>query len=206
MMSVLYPILKRLFDLVVSFVSLVILSPILLVIALLIKLDSSGPALYRGIRAGQGGKPFKMLKFRTMMVNADKIGGPSTSGDDPRLTQIGKQLRRFKLDELPQLINVLKGEMGFVGPRPEVLSEVEQYTPEERQLLSVPPGITDWASIRFNNEGEILKGSANPHQAYRERIRPEKMRLGLEYVRRRSLWIDLQIILETALTLVKTRT
>jgi len=200
-----YPIVKRLFDSALALVGLVVLSPILLVVAVLIRRDSPGPVLYRGTRAGKGGKPFQMLKFRTMVINADKLGGPSTSEDDPRITRIGKALRRYKLDELPQLVNILRGEMSFVGPRPEVLSEVERYTPEERALLSVPPGITDWASIRFNDEGEILKGAADPHQAYLEKIRPEKVRMGLEYGRRRSLWVDAQILFRTAAALVSTR-
>ncbi len=138
-----------------------------------------------------------MLKFRTMVVNADKIGGPSTSADDPRVTRIGAFLRRYKLDELPQLINVVKGEMSFVGPRPEVLDEVNKYTSEERKLLSVRPGITDWASIKFRNEGEILRGSPDPHATYLEKIRPEKVRLGLEYVDKSSLMTDIRIILGT---------
>jgi len=200
-----YPFAKRLFDLVFSLIGLMALSPLMLVIAHMIREDTPGPVFYRGTRAGRGGKPFQMLKFRTMVINADKIGGPSTSEDDPRLTKIGRRLRRYKLDELPQLINVLKGQMSFVGPRPEVLSEVEKYTPEERTLLSVRPGITDWASITFNNEGEVLKGSADPHQAYLEKIRPEKVRLGMEYVRKRSLRIDLQILFQTVATITGTR-
>jgi transketolase len=132
-----------------------------------------------------------------MVVDAEKLGGPSTSDDDPRVTKVGKPLRRYKLDELLQLLNVVKGEMSLVGPRPEVPLEADFYTPQERELLSVRPGITDWASIRFRNEGEILKGSSDPHQAYREKIRPEKIRLGLEYVKRHSLWVDLRIILAT---------
>jgi lipopolysaccharide/colanic/teichoic acid biosynthesis glycosyltransferase len=200
-----YPIAKRLFDLVVSFTGLVILSPVILLIALWIRRDSPGPVLYRGVRAGQGGQPFHMLKFRTMVINADKIGGPSTSDDDPRVTRLGRRLRRFKLDEVPQLLNVLAGQMSFVGPRPEVLSEVAKYSPQERALVSVPPGITDWASIRFNNEGEILKGAADPHEAYLRLIRPEKVRLGLEYVQKRSLMVDLGILWETFTTILGTR-
>lgn len=167
-------------------------------LALAVKLDSSGPALYRGSRAGLGGTPFFMLKLRTMVVNADKLGGPSTASDDPRVTRVGRLLRKYKLDELPQLINVLTGKMSFVGPRPEVISEVQTYSAEERELLTVRPGITDWASLHFPNEGEILAGSSDPHQAYRATIRPEKMRLGLRYVQQRSFLIDLKIILQTA--------
>jgi len=200
-----YSLIKRLFDIVFSFTGLLLVSPIMLIVAILTKLDSEGPVFYRGVRAGKDGKPFKMLKYRTMVINADKIGGPSTSEDDPRITKIGGKLRKYKLDELPQLVNVLKGEMSFVGPRPEVLSEVEQYTPEERALLSVQPGITDWASIKFNDEGEILKGAVDPHQAYLEKIRPEKVRLGLKYVRNRSLGVDSKIIVQTVATVFETR-
>lgn len=196
---------KRLFDLIISLLGIVILSPVMAVIAILIKLTSPGPIVYAGHRIGKGGKPFRLLKFRTMVVNADKIGGPSTSDDDPRVTQIGHILRRYKLDEMPQLFNVLKGEMSLVGPRPEVAAEVALYSPEEKMLLNVAPGITDWASIRFHNEGEILKGSVDPHRTYQEKIRPEKIRLGLEYVHKHSFGVDLQILLSTAGTLVKTR-
>jgi lipopolysaccharide/colanic/teichoic acid biosynthesis glycosyltransferase len=140
-----------------------------------------------------------MYKFRTMVTNADKIGGPSTADTDPRLTKTGRFLRRYKLDELPQLVNVLKGDMSFVGPRPQVTDEVAGYTPEEREILSVRPGITDWASLRFHNEGEILAGHADPDAAYAELIRPEKMRLGLEYVRRGTFRDDLNILVKTAL-------
>jgi lipopolysaccharide/colanic/teichoic acid biosynthesis glycosyltransferase len=200
-----YPIAKRAFDFVLSLVGLVILSPAILLVALWIKRDSAGPVFYRGVRAGQGGRPFSMLKFRTMVVNADKIGGPSTSDDDPRVTRLGRRLRRYKLDEIPQLFNVLVGQMSLVGPRPEVLSEVAKYTAQERALVSAPPGITDWASVRFNNEGEILKGAADPHEAYLRLIRPEKVRLGLEYVRKRSMLVDLRILWETFAAIVGAR-
>lgn len=190
---------KRALDLTVSLIALAVLSPLLVVIAVFIKLEDGGPVFYRGVRAGRHGRPFRMYKFRTMVVNADSIGPPSTADDDPRITRIGRVLRRYKLDELPQLLNVVMAEMSLVGPRPEVLDEVRLYTDEERLLLSVRPGITDFASLRFNREGEILRGSPDPHRTYREKIRPDKMRLGLEYVRRRSLWIDLAILARTAL-------
>lgn len=188
---------KRVFDVLAATVGLILLAPLLLVVALLIKLGSPGPVFYRGLRAGRQGEPFKIFKFRSMVVNADKIGGPSSSADDPRITKIGAFLRRYKLDELPQLLNVLKGEMSFVGPRPEVLEEVRVYNDDERRLLTVRPGITDWASIRFRNEGEILRGSPDPHQTYLEKIRPEKIRLGLEYVEKHSFLTDCRIILNT---------
>lgn len=188
---------KRVIDLLISGVGLVVLCPVLAALALWIKLDSPGPVFYRGVRAGRFGKPFRIFKFRSMVVNADKIGGPSSSADDPRITRSGHFVRNSKLDELPQLINVFKGEMSLVGPRPEVMQEVLLYTEEERRLLSVRPGITDWSSIKFRNEGEILRGSADPHQAYREKIRPEKIRMGLEYVAKHSTATDLQIIVST---------
>lgn len=190
-------VLKRAFDVVVSAVALFFLWPFLVLVALAIKITDPGPVFYRGVRAGRNGKTFRIFKFRSMVVNADKIGGPSTSADDSRVTRVGAFLRRYKLDELPQLMNVFSGSMSFVGPRPEVLHEVEQYTAEERQLLSVRPGITDLSSIKFSNEGEILRGAADPHQAYRELIRPGKVQLGLEYVRTHSLVLDLRILLAT---------
>jgi lipopolysaccharide/colanic/teichoic acid biosynthesis glycosyltransferase len=134
-----------------------------------------------------------------MVMNADKVGGPNTPDDDPRLTRIGRFLRRYKLDELPQLINVLKGDMSFVGPRPQVPEEVVGYTPEEFEILSVRPGITDWSSLRFHNEGEILAGHPDPAKAYAELIRPEKMRLGLDYAKRGTLRDDIDILVKTAL-------
>ena len=197
---------KRLFDLVFSLAGLFVLCPLMVVIAIVTKLSSPGPVLYAGTRIGQFGKSFRLLKFRTMVVNADRIGGPSTADDDPRVTKVGRILRRYKLDEIPQLVNVLKGEMSFVGPRPEVATEVELYSPEQRELLKVVPGITDWASMRFHNEGEILKGSADPHQTYQQKIKPEKIRLGLEYVQKRSFWVDMQILTGTLELLIRTRT
>ncbi len=195
--------LKRLLDFCASLAGLMVVFPIMVVVGLWIRLDSKGPMFYRGTRVGKGGKKFHMLKLRTMVINANQLGGPSTSDDDPRLTKAGKQIRRYNLDELPQLINVLKGDMSIVGPRPEVPEEVEQYTEEEKALLSVRPGMTDYASIEFNNEGEILRGSKDPHQAYREVIRPEKIRLGLEYVNTRSVYVDFKIILKTLMILLR---
>ena len=196
-------ILKRLFDLTASAIGLTLLLPVLAVLALAVKLDSPGPVFYRGLRAGRFGKAFRIFKYRTMVVDAHKLGGPSSSADDPRITRMGGLLRRYKFDELPQLLNVLKGEMSLVGPRPEVVEEVLLYTAEEKGLLEVRPGITDWASIRFRNEGEILRGSSDPHAVYREKIRPEKIRLGLEYVRRRSFMTDFKIILKTLKAIVE---
>lgn len=174
-------------------------SPVIGAIALRIKLDGDGPVIYGGRRVGLGGREFRMYKFRSMVPNAERVGGPNTPDDDPRLTRTGRFLRRYKLDELPQLANVLKGDMSFVGPRPQVPDEVAGYSAEERDLLLVRPGITDWASLRFANEGEILAGHADPDRAYAELIRPEKMRLGLDYVRKGTLRDDISILVKTAL-------
>jgi lipopolysaccharide/colanic/teichoic acid biosynthesis glycosyltransferase len=188
---------KRLSDIVFSSFGLLILSPLLLGLAALIKLDSRGPVFYRGARVGLFGKSFRIFKFRTMIENAELIGTSSTPEDDPRVTRFGRILRKYKLDELPQLLNVLVGQMSLVGPRPQVLWAVERYTPDEKALLSVRPGITDYASIRFREEGEILRGSTNPDKDYFEKIHSEKTRLGLEYIRRKSFCLDLQILMKT---------
>ena len=193
--------LKHLFDIVFSLIGLLVFSPLMATIVILIKKDG-GPAFYRGVRIGRYGKPFRIYKFRTMVVNAEKLGGPSTADDDPRITKIGKFLRKYKLDELPQLINVLKGEMSFVGPRPEVQHYVDMFTEEEKAILSVRPGITDWASLWNPDEGAILKGSKDPEKAYMEKIRPEKLKLQLKYVREGSFRIDLKIILLTLKTIM----
>jgi lipopolysaccharide/colanic/teichoic acid biosynthesis glycosyltransferase len=184
---------------VFSVLGLVLASPALLVIWARIKLDHDGPVIYSGRRVGLGGREFFMHKFRTLVPDADRVGGPNTPDDDPRLTRTGRFLRRYKLDELPQLFNVLKGEMSFVGPRPQVPGEVAGYTAEERELLNVRPGITDWASLKFSNEGEILQGPEDPDRAYAELIRPEKMRLGLQYARHGTMRDDIDILVKTAL-------
>jgi len=188
---------KRLFDLFFSLIGVIILSPLLLVLAILIKISSPGPVFYRGIRAGKNGKNFKIFKFRTMVVNAEKMSGPSTALDDPRLTRIGKFLRKWKLDELPQLFNVIKGDMSLVGPRPEVLEYANLYQGEEKIVFSVKPGITDFASLWDSHEEEVLKGSPDPEKTYLEKIRPEKVRLQMKYVKGKSLLTDLKIILKT---------
>jgi lipopolysaccharide/colanic/teichoic acid biosynthesis glycosyltransferase len=189
--------LKRLFDVTFSLTGLLVLSPLMIVIALRIKVGSPGPVLYRGRRVGRYGRPFDMLKFRTMAVEAAQRGGTSTPVDDPRITPEGRVLRAYKFDELPQLFNVLGGSMSFVGPRPQVQWAVDRYTADERKLISVPPGITDYASLKFSNEGEILRGAADPDQAYLELIAPSKIRLGLAYVQSHSLLEDLRIMLAT---------
>jgi len=193
---------KRTMDLAVATFGLVVLSPVFAFIAILIRREDGGPILYRGPRVGKLGVPFRMLKFRTMVLDADRLGGPSTAGDDPRLTRIGRGIRRYKLDEIPQLLNVVRGEMSLVGPRPEVQRYVDMYTPEERLILSVKPGITDWASIRYRNESEILRGSQDPERDYMEKIRPGKIRLGLQYVQHQSLRTDFGILAQTIRALV----
>ena len=188
---------KRLFDIVFSFLGLVITAPLMGLLAVLIKISSPGPVFFRGTRVGKYGKPFKMFKFRTMVPNAEKLGGPSTAEDDSRLTKIGKFLKKFQLDELPQLINVFKGEMSFVGPRPEVPFYVDMMTKEEKIILSIRPGMTDWASLWNFHEGGILKGSLDPEKTYMEKIRPEKLRLQMKYVKERSFLVDIKIIFKT---------
>ena len=189
---------KRAFDFIAALVGFILTAPIFFAIAFAIKLDSPGPVFYKGLRVGKQGKEFRMFKFRSMVQNADKIGGPSTAGDDPRLTRMGKFLKKFQLDELPQLINVIKGEMSIVGPRPEVPSEVKSLDFGTRKImLSVKPGITSLATLANPHEGEILKGSKDPHKTYVEKIKPEKIRLNLEYVRKKSFWLDMKIIIET---------
>lgn len=199
---------KRIFDIALSLLGLIVFCPILIFCAIIIKLTSRGPVFYRGERVGLNGGLFRTFKFRSMVTNAEALGGASTHEFDARITGIGAFLRRFKLDELPQLINVLAGDMSFVGPRPEVKKFVDMYTPEERVILTVRPGITDWSSIKFHNEGEIIaaSGIADADEAYEKLIRPEKLRLQMKYVRERTLWIDIKIIVDTVMTLFRTRT
>ncbi len=195
---------KRTLDVILSLIGLIVTSPVILFGALLVKLSSKGPVFYMSERTGRDGKPFKMYKFRTMVPNADKIGGPSTAADDPRLTKTGLFLKRFQIDELPQLINVLKGDMSLVGPRPEVKIYVDMMTEEEKNvILSVRPGITDFASLWNFHEGEILKGAEDPEKEYMEKIRPEKLRLQIKYVKEMNFWVDMKIILMTVLKLFK---
>ncbi len=191
------PMVKRIVDVCLSIVALILVAPVILVVALTIKLGSRGPVFFRQVRVGRNGKLFRIFKFRSMVVNADKIGGPSTKGDDPRITAIGKVIRRLNLDELPQFLNVLKGDMSIVGPRPEVPQYVAMFTEAEKAILTVRPGITDWATIWIRDEGKILAGSDDPEQAYLQKIWPEKHRLALEYVKRQSLLVDLTIMFQT---------
>lgn len=194
---------KRLFDIVVATAGLASLSPILLWSAWRIKFDDGDPVFYRGERIGLHGKPFRIYKFRTMIVDAEKFGASSTSGDDVRITRIGRFLRKYKLDELPQLINVLIGDMSLVGPRPEVKKFTDLYTDEEKVILTVRPGITDWASIWNSDEGAILAGTKDPDKVYMELIRPTKLKLQMKYVKERSFWVDLKIIFLTVIAIVQ---
>jgi lipopolysaccharide/colanic/teichoic acid biosynthesis glycosyltransferase len=190
---------KRLFDVALASCGLVLASPLLAVVSLAIFLYDFHNPLYIAPRIGRGGRPFRMVKFRSMVVNADKTGVTSTSATDSRITPVGRFVRQFKVDELVQLWNVLRGDMSFVGPRPNVPSGVAVYTPLERRLLDVAPGITDFASIVFADEGAILRGHPDADAAYDQLIRPWKSELSLFYVDNRSIWIDLQLIALTIL-------
>ncbi len=194
---------KRLFDITFSLIGLFVLFPLIAVLGILIKKEDGGPVFYRGTRTGRDSIEFQMFKFRTMVVDAEKLGGSSTADDDPRITRIGKTLRKYKLDELPQLINVLKGDMSLVGPRPEVKKYTDLFSGEEKMILSVRPGITDWASIWNPNEGAILEGTNDPDKAYEELIRPIKLKLQLKYVKEQSIFKDLKILCWTILVLLK---
>ena len=188
---------KRAFDLLLAITGLLVVLPLLFVLSLWIKIDSQGPVFYRGWRAGRFGKPFRIFKLRTMALDPKDPGQGWTKSNDPRITRSGKILRRYKLDELPQLLNVIAGDMSLVGPRPEVLEEVRRYTEEERQLLTVRPGITDWASVKYCEEGDALSKSDDPKSFYDRDIRPDKIRLALEYVKTNSWRIDMLILAQT---------
>jgi lipopolysaccharide/colanic/teichoic acid biosynthesis glycosyltransferase len=194
---------KRIFDIVLSVVGLALLSPLMLAVAVVVRLSSAGPALYRGRRVGLNGRLFYVLKFRTMFVNADRLGGSCTADDDVRITRIGRSLRKTKLDELPQLLNVLTGEMSLVGPRPELEEFTKSYDAHERQVLSVKPGITDLATLWDSDEGAALAGEPDPERAYREKILPTKLRLQLEYVERASFLLDFRIVMQTIAVVCK---
>lgn len=189
--------LKRFFDLILSFIGLLIIVPILFLITILIKISSSGPVFYKQVRVGKNNKDFKIFKFRTMHLNADKKGLLTVGGRDPRVTSIGYYLRKFKLDELPQLINVFKGDMSFVGPRPEVRQFVNLYSEIQMKVLNVKPGITDLASIEFRNENEILSKEEDPNQYYIDYIMPKKLEINLKYINQRNLLKDFVVIIKT---------
>lgn len=192
-------IMKRLFDIVVSFVMLLIFLPILLIVAILIKIDSKGPVFFRQERVTQYGNRFYIFKFRTMVANADKMGTLVTVNNDVRITKIGKFLRKTKIDELPQLIDVLRGTMTFVGTRPEVVKYVNQYTPEMMATLLLPAGITSLTSIYYCGESALLDASKNPDKTYMEEVLPEKMKWNLKGIEKFSFWSDIKIMFMTFL-------
>jgi len=192
---------KRVFDIVVSLLVMVMLAPFYPVLVLLIKLDSPGPALYRSWRIGKDGKPFVMYKFRTMIAGADQMGSSITYKGDPRITRLGRFLRHTKLDEIPNLLNVLKGEMSIVGPRPESPEWVKLYTPEQQEVLKVRPGMTSLAQIKYRNEEELLDGGSIREQYVQ--IMQEKLRLDLEYVRNYSFVLDLRILAKAVWALLR---
>lgn len=193
---------KRFFDIVVSLIFVIIFSPFLIIFSFLIwKQDWDSP-FYVAPRVGKNEKIFKMIKFRSMIVNADKSGVDSTSANDSRITPLGNFIRKYKIDELPNFFNILLGEMSFVGPRPNVKRETELYTIEEKYLLTVRPGITDLASIVFSDEEDILEGSLDPDLDYNQLIRPWKSRLGIFYINKRSIWMDIQLMFLTAVAII----
>ena len=193
---------KRLFDILISLLGLIILSPVLLVFMYLVYHQDRHSPFYVAPRVGKDGLMFKMLKLRSMSVNADKSGVDSTSVDDVRITPIGHKIRRYKLDEFTQLWNVLIGDMSLVGPRPNVASDTDLYTDIEKGLLVVRPGITDFSSIVFSDEGEILEGKEDPDLSYNQLIRPWKSRLGLAYIENQSIFLDIQIIFYTVVAII----
>lgn len=196
---------KRLFDILASGCGLLVLSPIFIIVAIWIKLDSPGPVFYRQIRVGRHNKDFRIFKFRSMRVGSDKGSLVTIGGRDPRVTRSGYFIRKFKIDELPQLINVFTGDMSLVGPRPEVRHYVNYWTPEQMRVLDVRPGITDPASIRFRNENELLEKAQDPERYYIDVIMQEKIKLYLEYVEKSSFWYDIKLIFQTFKVIVTER-
>ena len=192
---------KRLIDILLAVIGLVFIWPILFVCAVAVKLSSPGPVLYLGKRTGRYGVPFKIFKFRSMREDAERTGGTTTGKNDTRITSVGKVLRKYKLDELPQLFNVLRGEMSFVGPRPEVAEYTEMYSVEEQEILSVRPGITDLSSLTFSDLQSHV-GSENPDEAFRRYVLPQKNRLRLKYAREHTISMDFIILMKTVLLVV----
>jgi lipopolysaccharide/colanic/teichoic acid biosynthesis glycosyltransferase len=193
---------KRAFDVTAAVLGLIILAPVFLIIGVWIRATSPGPVFYRARRVGRNGVLFSLVKFRSMVMNADRLGAGITAGDDPRITRPGRFLRRTKLDELPQLINVVHGDMSLVGPRPEDPRYVKSYTPAQRRVLTVRPGITSWASVQYRHEEQLLT-AASVDEVYRREIMPRKLALDLDYIARRSFWLDARILLHTLLALFK---
>lgn len=196
---------RRLFNVTAASLGLVVLSPVLALVAVAVKLDSPGPVLFRQQRVGRGGRPFDILKFRSMRVDAPALGGQLTVGADPRITRVGHVIRSWKLDELPQLINVVRGEMDLVGPRPEVPKYVALYDEQQREVLDVRPGITDPASVEFRSESELMADHPDPETLYVEVIMPRKLALNLAYLRTRTLASDVGVIFATLLAVVRPR-
>lgn len=194
---------KRVFDIVASGLGLVVLSPLFAVLAVWIKCDSKGPVFYRQVRVGRGNKDFRIYKFRSMRQGADKKGLITVGGRDPRVTRSGYYIRKYKLDEFPQLINVFVGDMSLVGPRPEVRKYVDMYTPEQMRVLDVRPGITSLASLRYRNENELLAQADDPDRCYVEKVMPDKIAIDLEYVANAGLWTDIKLIFATIAAIVK---
>lgn len=194
---------KRIFDIFASGVGLLVLSPLFLILAIWIKLDSNGPVFYRQVRVGKGNKDFRIFKFRSMRVGSDKGSLVTIGGRDPRVTRSGYYIRKFKLDELPQLINVFVGDMSLVGPRPEVRHYVDYWTEEQMHVLDVRPGITDPASIKFRNENELMEQAEDPENYYINVIMQEKLKLYLEYVNHHSFWGDIKLIFQTFAVIIK---
>ena len=195
--------LKRLFDIIASSIGLVILSPVFLLLALWIKCDSKGSVFYRQVRVGRGHKDFHLFKFRSMRTGSDRLGLITVGGRDPRVTRSGYYIRKYKLDELPQLINVFIGDMSLVGPRPEVRRYVDLYTPEQMRVLEARPGITSLASIRYRNENDLLASSDNPNRTYIEQIMPDKVAIDLGYVENATFANDIKIIFRTFAEIIK---
>ena len=194
--------LKRIFDIISSLFGLILLSPFMIIIAILIKLDSNGPIFFKQVRVTKNGREFKIFKYRTMKIGSDKYS-QITVGKDSRITKVGDFLRKYKLDEIPQLINVLIGDMSLVGPRPEVPKYVALYTEEQREILKVRAGITDYASIEFSNENDILANETDPEKAYIEKIMPRKIELNKKYLSEISVMTDIKIILLTIKKILK---
>lgn len=196
---------KRLFDIIASMCGLIVLSPLFLIMTIWIKLDSKGPVFYRQVRVGRHNKDFRIFKFRSMRVGADKGSLVTIGGRDPRITRSGYFIRKYKLDEFPQLINVFLGQMSLVGPRPEVRHYVNYWTPEQMPVLNVLPGITDPASIQYRNENELMEKADDPENYYINVIMQEKIRLYLEYVENASFWYDIKLIFQTFKVIITER-
>lgn len=194
---------KRVFDLLLSLLGFIVVSPLFLAVAILIKLDSKGPIFFRQNRVGKNGTMFEIFKFRTMIDNAEKMGiNFATAKGDPRITKIGLILRKYKIDELPQLINVFLGNMSFVGPRPEVESIVKLYNEKQKEILKIKPGITDYASLEFRNENEMISQGDDAYEVYVHKIMPEKLRLNLRYLEEETLWLDFKLITRTVYNII----